>query len=217
MSTAAKEKLEESVKIVSRPWQESSYYEDAESWTHIFWSDSSLFRKLFDQLDLQSAVELACGHGRHAERCASACGRLILVDVFESNLQRCRSRLAQHGNIGYLIGNGYDFTGIESGQVTAIYCYDAMVHFSPEIVETYLNDAARILKPGGKMLLHHSNHPTPPGIVHYGQNPHARNHMTYDLFRDLAQQAGLTIVESHSIAWGGVADLDRISLLIRPS
>jgi hypothetical protein len=66
-------------------------------------------------------------------------------------------------------------------------------------------------------LLHHSNHAALPGIVHYGQNPHARNHMTYELFRDFAQQARLTILESHTIAWGGIADLDRVSLLVRPS
>jgi ubiquinone/menaquinone biosynthesis C-methylase UbiE len=209
--------LKESVETVAQPWEHSSYYADAEKWTHIFWGGSSVFNELFSRLDLRSAVELACGHGRHAERCASDCGSLTLIDVFEANLQECRKRLSAHSHIRYLTGNGYDFTGVESGQVTAIYCYDAMVHFSPDLVESYLKDAARILAPGGMALLHHSNHAALPGIVHYGQNPHARNHMTCDLFRDLAQQAGLTIVESHSIAWGGVTDLDRISLLVRPS
>jgi hypothetical protein len=41
--------------------------------------------------------------------------------------------------------------------------------------------------------------------------------MTYELFRDFAQQARLTILESHTIAWGGIADLDRVSLLVRRS
>jgi ubiquinone/menaquinone biosynthesis C-methylase UbiE len=216
MSAQDKETLEENVRVVSSPWQESAYYEDAEAWTHLFWNESSLFSRLFRRLDLRNTIELACGYGRHAERCVAQCGTLTLVDVFESNLDRCRERLGRHSNVRFLRGNGYDFTGIEVGQVTAIYCYDAMVHFSPDLVESYLKDAARILSPGGMALLHHSNHPTPPGIVHYGQNPHARNHMTHDLFRELAERAGLLIVESQPMAWGGMPDLDRVSLLARP-
>ena len=65
------------------------------------------------------------------------------------------------------------------------------------------------------MLLHHSNHPTPPGIVHYGQNPHARNHMTYELFSELARKARLTIAQSQTINWGTVRDLDRVTLIAR--
>ena len=209
--------LLKSAENVAAPWKQSSYYEDAEKWTHIFWGETSLFRRLFQRLNLRSTVELACGHGRHAERCAPDCGSLTLVDVFEANLQECRKRLSAHSHIRYLQGNGYDFSGLESGQWTAIYCYDAMVHFSPDLVESYLKDAARILAPGGMALLHHSNHAALPNVVHYGQNPHARNHMTYELFRELAQRAGLTIVESQTIAWGGVAELDRVSLLARPS
>ncbi len=215
MTTPEKIKLEENVKVVASPWQESAYYAEAEAWTHIFWSNSSLFLRLFRRLDLHATVELACGHGRHAERCAGECGTLTLVDVFDANLQRCKERLGLHSNIRFVHGNGYDFTGIESGQVTAIYCYDAMVHFSPDLIESYLKDAARILAPGGMALFHHSNHPTPPGIVHYGQNPHARNHMTYDLFRELVERAELTILESQPLSWGGMPDLDRVSLLVR--
>ena len=209
--------LTKSVETVAAPWKQSPYYEDAEKWTHIFWGSNSVFHALFCRLDLRSAVELACGHGRHAERCASNCGSLTLIDVFGANLQECRKRLLAHSHISYLQGNGYDFDGLDSGQWTAIYCYDAMVHFSPDLVESYLKDAARILAPGGMALLHHSNHAALPNVVHYGQNPHARNHMTYELFRELAQRAGLTIVESQTIAWGGVAELDRVSLLARPS
>lgn len=90
-----------------------------------------------------------------------------------------------------------------------------MVHFSPDIVQNYLKDAARILKPEGMGLFHHSNYAAPMDR-HYGQNPHARNHMTKDLFAYFAAQAGLKVVESVVIDWSTSKDLDCVSLVRRP-
>lgn len=86
-------KLEESVAVVSAPWVTSPYYDDAERWTFIFWDENRPFRRLFNSLDLTGALELSCGHGRHAERVASMTDNLTLVDIFESNLDFCRNRL----------------------------------------------------------------------------------------------------------------------------
>ena len=36
-----------------------------------------------------------------------------------------------------------------------------MVHFSADLVQAYLRDTARVLKPGGMALYHHSNYPAP--------------------------------------------------------
>jgi SAM-dependent methyltransferase len=205
--------LESSVAVVAAPWAESSYYADAERWTWLFWDQNSVFRRLFNRLDRSAIIELACGHGRHAERIADLCGHLTLIDVFDTNLTKCADRLKGCPNVSFQKGNGYDFAAVPSNSVTAIYCYDAMVHFSPDIVASYLADAARILKDGGMALLHHSNHVSPPTTVHYGQNPHARNHMTRDLFREYAEQAGLSVVESVVIDWAGVPQLDCVSLV----
>lgn len=175
-----------------------------------------MFRRLFDRLDLRSVVELACGYGRHAEQCVDNCGSLTLVDIFENNFSRCRERLVQKSNVSFVLGSGYDFSGIPSGSVTAIYCYDAMVHFSPDLVHAYIKDARRILVPGGCALLHHSNYSANPDSPHYGLNPHARNHMSYSIFCDIVSEAGLQIIESQSIPWGYENDLDRVSLVCNP-
>ena len=87
-----------------------------------------------------------------------------------------------------------------------------MVHFPVEVIDSYLRDAMRVLQPGGRALFHHSNY----GIrteEHYGRNPHARNFMPTGLFRDLATRAGFMIEESRVIPWGGVPDLDCVTLL----
>ncbi|TPI29078.1 class I SAM-dependent methyltransferase [Mesorhizobium sp. B3-2-1] len=208
-------KLGESAAIVGAPWAKSSYYDDAERWTFIFWDEDKSFRHLFNQMDLTSVLELSCGHGRHAECVAKMTDRLTLMDVHNGNLDFCRDRLRAYPFIRYVKGDGYSFEPIEQESVTAIFCYDSMVHFSPDIVENYLKDAARILRPGGMGLFHHSNYPAPMDR-HYGRNPQARNHMTKKLFEAYAKNAGLTIRESNIIPWGGVNELDCVTLVERP-
>lgn len=206
--------IEKQVAVVKAPWEHSPYYDDAERWTHIFWDENRPFRRLFNKLDLTNVVELACGHGRHSEIVAPQAGKLILFDVFESNLDYCRKRLAKFENIEYRLGNGFDFRPLMDSSASAIFCYDAMVHFSMDIVLGYLRDAARILTPGGMALFHHSNF-AGPGATHYGQNPHARNVMDYDLFLDVAQEQCLDVIDSVAMDWGGVPQLDRLTLLLK--
>jgi ubiquinone/menaquinone biosynthesis C-methylase UbiE len=206
--------LQQDIATVAEAWAKSPYYEDAEKWTFLFWDSGTEFRRLFDRLDLTAVVELACGHGRHSERIVGSAGRIVMIDIFESNLDYCRRRVGNHPNVSFLKGDGGSFRPLEDNSTTAIFCYDAMVHFSPEMVRSYLQDATRILKPGGMCLFHHSNYPAPLN-QHYGQNPHARNHMTVPLFESYAKAAGLSVVETTVIPWGAEPDLDAVSLLTK--
>jgi ubiquinone/menaquinone biosynthesis C-methylase UbiE len=204
--------LKEAARIVSEPWKDSPYYREAEKWMHVFWNPGTVFREFFDRCDLSRVLELAAGHGRHAEVVAPKAGELILMDVFDEHLEVCQHRLKDFRNIQYKKCTGFAFDGVGDNWATCVYCYDAMVHFSPDIVESYLKDTHRILQPGGKSLFHHSNYPAPLDR-HYGLNPHARNHMTRELFCQYCNQAELTVVESRTIDWGGIPHLDCVSLV----
>lgn len=207
--------LEELVSISGNAWADSPYYENAEKWIDVFWGENTLFLRLFQTLDLSNVLELSCGYGRHAERVAPLAGALSVMDIFDNNLEVCRERLKSYGNVHYFKGNGHSFEPLDDGSITSIFCYDAAVHFEPELVKAYLADAARVLSPGGRFLLHHSNLDAPRNQS-YGQNPHARNHMPGPLFDEYVSASGLEILESHVIPWGGMEELDRVSLLVKP-
>ena len=49
----------------------------------------------------------------------------------------------------------------------------------------------------------------------YGLNPLARNRMTMAMFHLLAEDAGLQVVESKTLDWGGIEKLDGLTLLRR--
>jgi cyclopropane fatty-acyl-phospholipid synthase-like methyltransferase len=142
-------------------------------------------------------------------------GAVTLMDVHASNIQACRRRLGRHGHLTFIVNNGYDFRPVRKSDVTAIFCYDAMVHFAPDVVSSYLRDTRRVLSEGGLALYHHSNYSAPDGR-NYALNPGARNHMTAALFQSLALAAGLDVVESHVLPWGGVDALDCVTLLANP-
>jgi ubiquinone/menaquinone biosynthesis C-methylase UbiE len=207
--------LTQAVATVAESWKESQYYEHAEQWTFAFWNEGTVFRRMFDQLNIDRLLELACGHGRHAERVVSRTTRLVLMDIHDENIAVCQQRLGHHAHVSVLKNNGFDFQPLPDADLTGIFCYDAMVHFDHRVVASYLKDTFRVLRPGGKALYHHSNYAAPLD-QHYGMNPHARNHMTQQLFASLTTEAGLKVIDSQVIDWGADANLDCVTLIRRP-
>jgi hypothetical protein len=95
---------------------------------NFFWQEEGRFRRLFNRLDPTRLLELAVGHGRHAERSASLAGQLWVVDVLAENIAACRARLGGFANVSFIVNDGFSFQPLADGSITGIYCYDAMVH-----------------------------------------------------------------------------------------
>lgn len=209
--------LRNSVTEVARYWGNDPYYDRAEKpdWMTRFWSQNREFKPLFDQLDLEWTIELACGHGRHATQIADHVPALVLVDVVPQNIEYCRQRFAGRNNIAVMQNDGASFRPIPDEQATAIYCYDAMVHFEMDVVASYVKDTYRVLRPGGRALYHHSNYDQNPGGDHRN-SPNGRNFMTQALFFHLAARAGLRVLGSVLMDWTGIPQQDALTLLERP-
>lgn len=209
--------LARSVLEVAQYWRfDRFYYDRAEQsdWVAGFWDESTPFRRLFSQLDLTMAIELACGHGRHAAQIADRVGGLVLMDVNDTNVAHCLQRFAGYDRIAAVQNSGADFRPLPDGFATAIYCYDAMVHFEMDVVASYLRDTARVLRSGGRALYHHSNYDRAPGSNHR-EAPGARNFMSQALFVHLSVRAGLRVLESTIMDWDAPAT-DALTLLEKP-
>lgn len=192
-------------------WKQSAYYDIAEEWTDGFWDKGTVFRRGFDQLDVTNVVELACGHGRHVPKYIEHVGRgITLVDINQENLDFCQRRFGNETKIRYSLCCGNNFADIQDASQTAIFCYDAMVHFELLDIAAYLKDANRILVGGGKIWFHHSNAMFSPGVAYYAK-PHGRNFMSGEIFAHLAIRMGFKVLEQHVIDWGD-KDLDCVSL-----
>jgi SAM-dependent methyltransferase len=198
-------------------WKGSPYFDEAEKWTHLFWDPDGYFRRRFDTLDMTYVIELACGHGRHAAALAAEkqAGMYVGLDVLPENVMWCQTRLNQHPNFVFAAVDGISFTPVNDGEASAIFCYDAMVHFDSQVVLSYLHDACRILRSRGRALFHHSNFYSNPASS-YAQNPHARSFMSLDLFHHYAVRAGLFVIEAMPLRWAEYSNLDGLTLLEKP-
>ncbi len=194
------------------------YFENAETEDSIgiFWNDKSEFKRMFLKLDLKNVIELACGRGRHVPQYMSNAEHITLVDILAKNIEFCKKRFQDQCNITYYQNNGYNLNELESNSYTSLFSYDAMVHFEMLDIYEYLVDIYRILIPGGKVLLHHSNNGE-NYKASFNNMKHGRSFMNKSVFAYLADRAGFEVVEQKTIDWEGYNKLDCITLLQKPS
>lgn len=192
----------------------NKYYDGAEASKPMdtFWGKDTVFYKMFEQLDLENVIELAVGRGRHVRMYEPEAKHIVVVDILQKNIDYCMERYKDSKKIDYYCNNGYNLEELNSGEFTALFCYDAMMHFEMMDIYEYLKDIYRVLKPNGMALLHHSNN-TSNYMVAFNNNTHGRNYMSKDIFAYLSYRAGFDIVDQKVIDWHGVKDLDCVTLL----
>lgn len=190
------------------------YYKEVESEDsiRIFWDKDSRFFKMFMMLDLANVIELACGHGRHVDQYKQNASEITLVDILDKNILYCRKRFSNETKIAYYVNNGHDLSELESNVYSAVFSYDAMVHFEMMDIFEYLRETQRVLKPGGRALFHHSNN-TEDYKVTFSTGTSGRNYMSAQLFAYLANRAGLKVMKQQVIDWGEVSNLDCLTLV----
>lgn len=190
------------------------YFERAESALSTFWDDKSEFKRMFMQLDLENVIELACGRGRHVSQYLADAGKITLVDILAKNIDFCKERFSDCDKIRYYKNNGYNLEELEDNTYTALFCYDAMIHFEMLDIYQYLLDIYRVLVPGGKALLHHSNNDKDYKNA-FDNNIGGRNFMSKDIFAYLSYRAGFEILEQQVLDWEE-PDLDCLTLIQKP-
>lgn len=190
-----------------------SYFENAENSNNlnIFWSDGSLFKRLFDRMDISNVVELACGRGRHVPQYLNKAKSVVLVDILEKNIDFCKERFRENEKVKYYVNSGCDLKELKDNSATAIFSYDAMVHFESIDVYHYLQETNRVLMPGGMALYHHSNNDKDYKTT-FLSGECGRNYMSMGMFAHFADRAGLSVVEQVEFPWNDQVT-DGITLL----
>jgi len=211
--------LVESANISGDPFKDSEYFALAEASMERHWGH--FIEPIIGNGPLGTVIDLAIGHGRNTEKLRHIASKVIGVDINQECIDHCKDRFKDANNVELVKTDGTEFTGVADGSADLVYCFDAMVHFQPEIVEAYIPEFARVLKTGGKGFIHHSNWTNALG-GNFQEQPHWRNFMSKDLFGYMLHKAGLKIVSQTVTGWdasipdaanlpGFVANLDCIS------
>lgn len=101
-------------------------------------------------------LEIAPGHGRWSAILAERCKELTLVDLSPSCIAFCKSRLSSFEHVRYFTTDGKTLAGVADDSIDFLWSFDSFVHMSPDVIQAYLCEARRVLRPGGKAILHHA-------------------------------------------------------------
>jgi ubiquinone/menaquinone biosynthesis C-methylase UbiE len=174
-------------------------------WTEVIWP-------VIKGFDFTTVLELAPGAGRNTAKLAEVARVIHGVDLNQPVIERLEKRFRSHAGpcrLYFHKNSGSRLTMIPSSSITAIYSWDSVVHFDRRVIEEYVGEFARVLKPGGKGFIHHSNlgDATAPHLNRGSvgddtwHNPQCRSNMSKALFRKYCEGSGLTVVQQVDLPW----------------
>ena len=189
-------------------------------------------------------LEIAPGHGRWSRELVPRARRLVLVDLNPSCIEFCRQRFAGQPSVEYYVNDGRSLPFLAPSTIDFAWSYDSFVHMEAPTVASYLRELARVLRPGGRAVIHHAGRRHAArslGFLRYGGRAGSwvfrlvsmgldtaggrdgdRGNVSARVVRELAARAGLT-VELQTDRWGPRGEFDCrrfrdvISVLVRPA
>ena len=172
-----------------------NYYDVAEGDTELQWKDH--IWPVLSEFDLTCTLDLAAGHGRISQKLVEHASKVYAVDISEEAVDFCKRRFADVDKVVVIRNNGFDLSDIPDEHLTAIVSIDSMVHFDSDIVRRYIREFERILKPGGRGYVWHSNYSSDPaGDIQ--DTYHWRGFMSKELFAHWCHKEGLKVISQQT-------------------
>jgi ubiquinone/menaquinone biosynthesis C-methylase UbiE len=117
--------------------------------------DQTLVEPFFERCGVM--LEVGAGGGRFTEVLLPKRRKLIAVDTSPTMLEILLERFAGDSRLDYLLVDGQGLGQIADDSVDAAFSYGVFVHLQHWDIYHYLEELQRVLRPGGKALIQHSN------------------------------------------------------------
>jgi ubiquinone/menaquinone biosynthesis C-methylase UbiE len=104
-----------------------------------------------------TVLEIGPGGGRLTELLLKDCRELIALEVSSEMLSRLLRRFHKEPKLRPVKGTGLDLVPLPDRSIDCVVSYDVFVHLEPEDIYAYLIDIRRVLREGGRGILHFSN------------------------------------------------------------
>jgi ubiquinone/menaquinone biosynthesis C-methylase UbiE len=198
-----------------RFWNEQSNWSSGgHEWSAHFGTTEKLWNEhLFSHLIPfrgKKILEIAPGHGRITQFLAILAGELQVVDLNENCIEETKKKLGTFVE-KYHTNDGRSLTSLEDEYFDLVFSFDSFVHMHANVIEAYIKEINRVLKPGGYGLIHHSY--LQGGKDESFQNKAGRSNMTPDIFKGFVESNGMQILLQKDIMFPTV--MDTISLFIK--
>lgn len=110
-----------------------------------------------------TVLEIGCGVGRVGRDLAPLVKKWIGCDVSTNMVKYCRERLGDLPNVEAVEISGYDLKPIPDNSVDLVYCTVVFMHLEGWDRYSYVKEAHRILRPGGRFFCDNTNLMTEDG------------------------------------------------------
>lgn len=102
-------------------------------------------------------LEIGCGVARVGKHLAPRCRRWIGADVSPNMVRFAAENLRGLDNVETVELSGYDLSPIASETIDVVYCTVVFPHLSQWDRYSYVEEAFRVLRPGGKLYVDNVN------------------------------------------------------------
>jgi SAM-dependent methyltransferase len=104
-----------------------------------------------------AVLEIGCGVGRVGKVVAPLCQKWIGCDVASNMLSLTAQRLKELSNVELVEISGYDLSGVADASVDVVYCTVVFMHLESWDRYSYILEAFRVLRPGGRIYVDNIN------------------------------------------------------------
>ena len=106
----------------------------------------------------RKVLEIGCGIGRMQAVLASRVAEAHGIDISPKMIEAARRRCSGLPNVRFSVCSGRDLQGFADGSLDLVLAVDSFPYIhqaGPHLVETHFHEAARVLVPGGELLIFH--------------------------------------------------------------
>jgi SAM-dependent methyltransferase len=145
-----------------RLWTQYDWQDAGEEWSNNWGGTDNLWYgtlmpRIGPLLGPIRVVELGPGYGRLTAYLKNHCSSLVLVDIASNCIEFCRRRFAKDTHLEYFMNDGRSLPFVADATIDFIFSFDSLVHADLSVMTAYLTEIERVLRPGGRAVLHHSN------------------------------------------------------------
>ena len=184
-----------------RLWNnENNWSNNGHEWSGPFGNTENLWNKeIFDFIkDFRNKkiLEIAPGFGRITQFLSILASELIVIDLNPLCLEKTKEKLGHHVS-EYLLNDGKSLIGVKDNSQDLVFSYDSFVHMHANVIEEYVKEMCRVLKPGGRGFIHHSW--LYGGRDNSIENTAGRSNMSAEQFKIFVENNNMKIISQTTI------------------
>jgi len=193
-----------------RRWNdESMWSQGGHEWSQAFGTTEDLWNKyIFDDIKEfrgKKILEIAPGYGRITQFLSILASELLVVDLNENCIKKTKEKLGHHV-LAYFLNDGNNLPNVRDNSQDLVFSFDSFVHMHQNVIDDYIGEIYRVLKPGGKSFIHHSwlYGGEDLSFLNYG----GRSRMNPEVFKSLVEKHNMRVIEQKTINFPAVGIWD---------